>query len=63
MSRRRERPMEFTFMRFEVEVNMYGFPEDGGGKLAEEVGQAIHAGVMKFHGSKVADVSVKETTE
>lgn len=50
---------ELTFMRFEVELNMTGFPEDDGEARAAEVKQALLETAQDFD----IDATVKETTE
>jgi hypothetical protein len=50
---------EFTYMRFTVEVNKSGFPEDVGEALAAEVKAALLATAKEFD----PDAVVKEDTE
>lgn len=50
---------EFTFMRFEVELNLPGFPADEGKARAAEIKQALLETARDFD----IEATVKETTE
>jgi hypothetical protein len=51
--------VESTFMRFTVEINTPGFPDDGGDGLAKDIGRALLETAVKFD----TEAKVTETTE
>jgi hypothetical protein len=50
---------EYTFLRFEVELNLPGFPDDDGDAVSEKVRLALLSMVHGFD----ADATVVETTD
>jgi len=50
---------ERTFFRFQVEINIPGFPADGGDNLAKVIEGALLQTAQRFD----PDATVKETTE
>ena len=53
--------IESTWMRFEVIINVPGYPDDDGEQLAKDVSSAIRTGINKF--IKHSEIEIKETTE
>jgi hypothetical protein len=56
---RDEMEHEYTFLRFEVELNLPGFPDDDGDAVSEKVRLALLSVVRGFD----ADATVVETTD
>lgn len=55
---------EQTFMRFEVELTIQGFPNDDGDALAQDVKQELEEAVLlHFDPKRIVSLTIKETTE
>jgi hypothetical protein len=54
---------EQTFMRFELEVVVGGFPEDAGEELVEAIMDSVPKQIKFMFGHDLVSTTIKETTE